>query len=233
MHRTVPSVARSHTDRKHGGAQHFRTDMSRTVLLASASVARFQLLSSAGIHPVVQVSHVDEDALIQAHPEASTSELVAILAAAKGEAVVANVTVTDACDLLIVACDSMLEFEGSHFGKPGTAEVAAARWHMMRAKSGRLHTGHWLHDTVTGQTRTAVASADVHFDDVTDEEIDAYIATGEPLAVAGAFTHEGRSAAFIRRIDGDGPAVGGISLFLLRQLTAEMGIAWHTLWTSH
>jgi septum formation protein len=207
--------------------------MSRTLLLASASVARYSLLSSAGVHPVVQVSHVDEDALIDDHPGATTAELVEVLAAAKGEAVAAGITATEAADILIVACDSMLEFDGRHYGKPGSPEAAVERWRMMRGRSGRLHTGHWLHDTVTGQTRTAVAGADVYFADVTDDEIDAYVATGEPLGVAGAFTHEGRSAAFISRMDGDGPAVGGISLHLLRQLTAEMGIAWHTLWTAH
>ena len=207
--------------------------MSRTFLLASASPARFQLLTAAGISPVVQVSHVDEDAIAATMPQAATMHLVMALAAAKGEAVAADVTATQSTRLLIAAADSMLEFQGRSLGKPGSPDEARVRWQQMRGCTAVLHTGHWLHDTVTGQTRTALAGADVYFADVTDEEIDAYVATGEPLAVAGAFTHEGRSAAFISRMDGDGPAVGGISLHLLRQLTAEMGIAWHTLWTTH
>lgn len=206
--------------------------MTRTVLLASASVARFHLLSNAGIHPLVQVSDVDEDAIAATMPGASTSQLCEALAAAKGEAVASHVTVTDASDLLILAADSMLEFDGDSYGKPLTAEAARDRWRRMRGRRGTLHTGHWVHDTVTNQTRSGISGADVYFADVSDEEIDAYVATGEPLNVAGAFTHEGRSAAFITRMDGDGPAVGGISLQLLRTLTADMGISWHSLWSA-
>lgn len=206
--------------------------MSRTFLLASASPARFQLLTAAGISPVVQVSHVDEDAVAATMPGAPTMHLVMALAAAKGEAVAGDVTATDSSRLLIAAADSMLEFEGLSLGKPGTPEVARERWRQMRGKSAVLHTGHWLRDTVTGQTRAGVAGARVTFSHVTDEEIDAYVATGEPLGVAGAFTHEGRSAAYIEKIDGDGPAVGGISLVLLRAMVRDMGIEWHSLWTA-
>lgn len=204
--------------------------MSRTVLLASASTSRYSLLSNAGIVPLVQVSHVDEDAIQDAMPDATTSEKCIALAAAKGEAVAGNLQVTDASNLLIVAADSMLDFEGAAYGKPGTPEVAIARWKAMRGKVGTLHTGHWMHDTVTGQTRTGEAGAKVYFDDVSDDEIEAYVASGEPLGVAGGFTHEGRSAAFIRTMDGDGPAVGGISLFLLRQFAQDMGLNWPSLW---
>lgn len=204
--------------------------MSRTVLLASASTSRYSLLSNAGIVPLVQVSHVDEDAIQDAMPDATTAEKCIALAAAKGEAVAGNLQVTDASNLLIVAADSMLDFEGAAYGKPGTPEVAIARWKAMRGKVGTLHTGHWMHDTVTGQTRTGEAGAKVYFDDVSDDEIEAYVASGEPLGVAGGFTHEGRSAAFIRTMDGDGPAVGGISLFLLRQFAQDMGLNWPSLW---
>jgi septum formation protein len=205
--------------------------MSRTFLLASASPARYQLLTAAGLTPLVQVSHVDEDAIASAMPGVATFHLVMALAAAKGEAVRDNVTVTDATRLLIAAADSMLEFEGQSLGKPGSAEIARKRWRAMRGKSAVLHTGHWLHDTVTGQTRAGVAGARVTFADITDEEVDAYVATGEPLNVAGAFTHEGRSAAYIERIDGDGPAVGGISLTLMRAMVRDIGIEWHSLWS--
>ena len=206
--------------------------MSRTFLLASASPARFALLTSAGISPVVQVSHVDEDAIAATMPGAATMHLVMALATAKGEAVTAEVTATESTRLLIAAADSMLEFQGHSLGKPGTPEEARRRWQQMRGTTAVLHTGHWLHDTVTGQTRVGVAGARVTFADVTDDEIDAYVATGEPLGVAGAFTHEGRSAAFIEKIDGDGPAVGGISLVLLRAMARDMGIEWHSLWTA-
>jgi septum formation protein len=204
--------------------------MSRTVLLASASTSRFSLLSNAGITPLVQVSHVDEDAIQDSMPNSTTAAKCIALAAAKGEAVAGNIQVSDSANLLIIAADSMLDFEGQAYGKPGTPEVAIARWKAMRGKYGTLHTGHWMHDTVTGQTRSGEAGAKVYFDDVSDGEIEAYVASGEPLGVAGGFTHEGRSAAFIRTMDGDGPAVGGISLFLLRQFALDMGISWHSLW---
>jgi septum formation protein len=100
----------------------------------------------------------------------------------------------------------------------------------MRGKSGYLHSGHWVKDLATGEVRTGVAGAHVHFGDVTDAEITAYVASGEPLGVAGGFTHEGRSSAFITRIDGDVAAVAGMSMLLLRELTKDMGITWTSLW---
>lgn len=206
--------------------------MSRTVLLASASSSRFSLLSAAGIVPLVQVSYVDEEALERELGPVAPADLCVALAAAKGEAVAADIKVTDAPNLLIIAADSMLDFDGKAYGKPGTPEVAIERWKMMRGKQGTLNTGHWMYDTVTGQTRTGVAGATVSFDDVSDAEIEAYVATGEPLHVAGAFTHEGYSAAYISRMDGDGPAVGGISLRLLRTFAIEMGISWQSLWNA-
>jgi septum formation protein len=100
----------------------------------------------------------------------------------------------------------------------------------MRGTSGYLHSGHWITDLVTGQERSGVAGATVHFADISDVEIDRYVASGEPLNVAGAFTHEGRSAAFIERIDGDVAAVAGMSMLLIRQLVGEMGISWTEIW---
>jgi septum formation protein len=204
--------------------------MSRTVLLASASTSRYSLLTNAGITPLVQVSHVDEDAIAAQLSPISTSNLCVALATAKGEAVVQQITVTDNRNLLVIAADSMLEFEGKSYGKPGDPEVAIARWQAMRGKHGYLHTGHWVMDLVTGQTRSGVAGAKVEFADISDAEILAYVKSGEPLSVAGGFTHEGKSAAFITKMTGDSPAVGGISLALLREFTKEMSIEWTELW---
>jgi len=204
--------------------------MSRTVLLASASTSRYKLLIDSGITPLVQVSDVDEDAIAHELALPTTAQLVVALATAKGEAVARNVTVTSSTNVLMIAADSMLEFEGVGYGKPGTPEIATARWQAMRGKSGYLHSGHWVKDLVTGEIRTGRAGAHVHFGDVSDSEIAAYVASGEPLGVAGGFTHEGRSSAFITRIDGDVAAVAGMSMLLLRELTKDMGIAWTSLW---
>lgn len=206
--------------------------MSRTVLLASASTSRYRLLTDSGIRPLVQVSDLDEDALTAQLSPISTQELVVELAKAKGEAVASNITVTEDRNLLIIAADSMLEFDGLSFGKPGTPERAIERWTMMRGRSGYLHTGHWLHDLVTGQTRFGSAGAVVEFADISDIEIERYAHSGEPLHVAGGFTHEGRSAAFITRMDGDLPAVAGLSMLLVRTFALEMGIDWTALWAS-
>jgi septum formation protein len=204
--------------------------MSRTVLLASASTSRYSLLLNAGITPLVQVSHVDEDAITAKLTPISTADLCVALATAKGEAVVKQITVTDDRNLLIIAADSMLEFEGESYGKPGSPDVATARWKAMRGKYGYLHTGHWVMDLVSGQIRSGVAGAKVEFADISDAEIIAYVESGEPLSVAGGFTHEGKSAAFITKMTGDSPAVGGISLALLREFTNDMSIEWTQLW---
>ena len=204
--------------------------MSRSILLASASASRYKLLIDSGITPFVQVSNVDEEAIESSLGKVPTAELVVALASAKGEAVVDNITVTDSTNLLVIAADSMLEVDGVSYGKPGTPDVARARWKLLRGSTGYLHSGHWVKDLVTGKIRTGTAGAVVEFGDVSDAEIDDYVASGEPLGVAGGFTHEGRSSAFITRIDGDVPAVAGMSMLLLRTLTADMGISWTSLW---
>lgn len=204
--------------------------MSRTVLLASASTSRYKLLLDSGITPLVQVSDADEEAIATELALPTTAQLVVALAKAKGEAVAQNISVTTDTNILMIAADSMLEFDGVAYGKPGTAEIATQRWQAMRGKTGYLHSGHWIKDLVTGEVRTGVAGAHVYFGDVTDAEIAAYVASGEPLGVAGGFTHEGRSSAFITRIDGDVAAVAGMSMLLLRELTHDMGIAWTSLW---
>jgi len=204
--------------------------MSRTVLLASASTSRYSLLVNAGITPLVQVSHVDEDAIANKLSPISTADLCVALATAKGEAVVKQIVITDNRNLLVIAADSMLEFEGESYGKPGNPDNAIARWKAIRGKFGYLHTGHWVMDLVSGQIRTGVAGAKVEFADISDAEIIAYVESGEPLSVAGGFTHEGKSAAFITKMTGDSPAVGGISLALLREFTNDMSIEWTQLW---
>jgi septum formation protein len=207
----------------------------RKVLLASASASRLRLLQDSGIQPYVQVSAVDEDAISNELSAKSVSGiepayLVEQLAIAKGEAVARDITVTAEKDLIIIAADSMLEFEGVAYGKPGTPEKAKERWQAMRGKSGYLHSGHWIKDLVSGEVRTGVAGARIHFGEVSDEEIDHYVSSGEPLGVAGAFTHEGRSAAFISAIEGDVAAVAGMSMYLIRTLLAEIGISWTEIW---
>ncbi|MDQ1642897.1 MAG: nucleoside triphosphate pyrophosphatase [Actinomycetota bacterium] len=134
-------------------------------------------------------------------------------------------------DALVLGCDSVLELDGQAMGKPVDAAEAVARWRRMRAASGVLHTGHALVDTRSGRQRAAVASTVVHFADVDDDEITAYVATGEPLLVAGAFTVDGRGAAFVAGIEGDHTNVIGVSLPLLRRLVDELGIRYVDLWT--
>jgi septum formation protein len=191
------------------------------VVLASASPARLATLVAAGLDPEVVVSGVDEDSM-QSHDAAN---LAAALAQLKCRAVAAKL---DDPDALVIGCDSILAFENSILGKPDDARDAAMRWRRMRGKSGVLYTGHCVRLGVREFVETA--STVVHFADVTDAEIDAYVASGEPLRVAGAFTIDGLGAAFVRGIEGDPHNVVGISVPLLRELVADLGIAWTDLW---
>lgn len=200
--------------------------MSTPFVLASASEARLKTLRTAGVEPVVIVSGVDEDQLSGLAP----APLAAGLADLKCRAVLGHPDVPTGA--LVLGCDSVLELDGEALGKPGTPEVARARWRSMRGRSGVLHTGHALADTASGRVLTRVGSTTVHFADVTDPEIDAYVATGEPIWVAGAFTLEGYGAAFVRGIEGDPHNVVGVSVPLLRGLTAELGHRWTDLWTA-
>ena len=195
-------------------------------MLASASPARLETLTRAGIRPQVIVSAVDEDAFTAT----KVTELVAVLAQAKAEAVAA--VLPEDGDVLVVACDSLLDLDGRPLGKPATPEEAIQRWQEMRGRTGHLHTGHHVIGRLDGQTRSvaAVATTEVRFADVTDAEIGAYVATGEPQQVAGAFTIDGLGGAFVTGITGDHHNVVGISLPLLRRLFAELGVGWHTLW---
>ncbi|MFF8815795.1 Maf family protein [Streptomyces pactum] len=195
----------------------------RTVILASASPARLGLLRQAGLDPRVIVSGVDEDALTADTP----AELARLLAEAKATAVAAR---PEAAGALVIGCDSVLELDGRALGKPADAEDATARWKAMRGRSGVLRTGHCVIDTATGRRTSASAATTVRFGEPSDAEIAAYVASGEPLHVAGAFTLDGRSAPFIDGIDGDPGNVIGLSLPLLRRLLAELDTAITDLW---
>jgi septum formation protein len=211
--------------------------MTLHLVLASASPARRALLRRAGIEPSIHVSDVDEDAVVEsahtAYGPLDPGDTALLLARAKAEAVCRSLASPEATHL-VLGCDSILELDGEVHGKPGTAEVATARWRAMRGRAGVLHTGHWLVDERHDGSRGVVgatASTTVRFADVSEAEIDGYVATGEPLGVAGAFTLEGLGAPFIDGIDGDPSNVMGLSLPLLRGLLAEVGVAWYDLAT--
>lgn len=193
------------------------------VVLASASPARLATLVSAGLNPEVIVSGVDEDQV----ESRDAANLAAALAQMKCRAVAARLGDPDA---LVIGCDSVLAFENGVLGKPEDAREAKARWQRMRGRSGVLHTGHCVR--LGDQEFVETASTVVHFAEVTDAEIDAYVASGEPLYVAGAFTIDGLGGAFIRGIEGDPHNVVGISLPLLRDIVTDLGVPWTDLWVN-
>jgi septum formation protein len=202
------------------------------LVLASASPARRSTLRAAGIEPTVIVSDVDETATVShavnRHGLLEPADVALLLARAKCEAVAADLRTS----ALVLGCDSVLELDGEAHGKPRDAAEATDRWRRMRGRAGTLHTGHWLRDERradeggTGATLGATASTTVHFAMLTDDEINAYVATGEPLRVAGGFTVDGLGGAFVEGIDGDHHNVVGLSLPLLRALLNEVGIGW-------
>ena len=196
------------------------------LVLASASPARLATLRSAGVDPLVIVSGVDESQLDGLPP----IELALQLAELKCEAVAGRDDVPAAA--LVLGCDSVLELDGEALGKPESADVAEQRWRTMRGRTGVLHTGHCLREKSSGRVAAATASTTVHFADVSDEEIAAYVATGEPLWVAGAFTVDGLGGAFVTGIEGDHHNVVGLSLPLLRRLARRHGHPWHEFWTA-
>lgn len=210
--------------------------MTRLVL-ASTSPARLALLRAGGIEPTTISPGVDEDAVAERASQLglinSTADMVHILAKAKAEAVLDH---PDAAGAIIVGCDSSLDFDGKSLGKPHDPEVARARWQAMRGRAGTLFSGHWVIDNrnpVAGQLSPAngrVSSSIVHFADITDTEIDAYVATGEPLKVAGAFTIDGLGGAFLRSIEGDAHTVIGLSLPTLRDIVNGLGVEYVSLW---
>jgi len=195
-----------------------------TFVLASASPARLATLRNAGLAPTVIVSGVDESQADGLPP----FEMALQLAELKCAAVVDRDGVPEGA--LVLGCDSVLELDGQALGKPADAAEAVRRWQAMRGRTGVLYTGHCLRDTASGRVAAATASTTVFFADVTDEEIDAYVATGEPLHVAGAFTVDGLGGAFVTGIEGDHHNVVGVSLPLLRDLVIELGHSWTDLW---
>jgi nucleoside triphosphate pyrophosphatase len=197
----------------------------RRLVLASQSPARLGLLRQAGLDPEVIVSGIDEDAVSAPTP----AELALALAEAKASVVAARPEVQGA---LVIGCDSVLELDGRALGKPADAEEAIARWKSMRGRAGILQTGHCIWDTTSKRYVSATASTVVRFGEPSDAEVAAYVASGEPLHVAGAFTLDGRSAPFIDGIDGDHGNVIGISLPLVRRLLAELGVVITELWAS-
>lgn len=202
--------------------------------LASTSPARLATLRSAGVEPVLLSSGVDEEAVAAAAGPLDGPGLVQLLAQAKAEAVLGSRVDGGAIDGVILGGDSAFELDGDLYGKPHLPEVARERWLAQRGRTGVLHSGHWLIDHrggIVGEVVGGVSSARVTFaDDITDAEIDAYVATGEPLAVAGAFTIDSLGSAFITRVEGDPHAVVGLSVSLLRSLLLQLGVAWPDLW---
>jgi septum formation protein len=225
------------------------------LLLASASPARLTTLRAAGVEPEVLVSGVDEPAVLDAARASgplTPADAVLVLARAKARDVVGRVQSGEGGDVpdVVVGCDSMLELDGEVLGKPASPDDARDRWRAMRGRTGVLHTGHWLVDLRDDGDRARdlaapgpvpgdrphelgeTSSTAVTFADVTDAEIDAYVATGEPLHVAGAFTIDGLGGAFVERVDGDHHGVVGLSLPTLRRLLLARGVAWTDLWTA-
>ena len=196
------------------------------VVLASKSPARLTVLRQAGLDPEVIVSGFDEHLIQDPVP----TSLAARLAEKKGETVIDQLE----GDFLLIACDSVLEFEGRAHGKPGSEAAAIRRWQRMRGREGLLHSGHFVAVRTGGHLRsqTAIGSTTVRFADISDEEIAAYAATGEPQQVAGGFSIDGRGGAFVTSITGDPYNVIGLSLPLVRQMTIDLGVAWHSLWAN-
>lgn len=202
--------------------------MSFPVILASASPARLMLLRSQNIQPIVIASEINEKEIEEQYKDSSTEIVVKELSIAK-----ANYVLTNNVSLnsgILIAADSMLEFESQSLGKPLNAENAIARWQKMRGKSGILHTGHTVIRLDNKQTITRVVSTKVEFANVDDKEIIDYVATKEPLNVAGAFTIDSLGAAFVKEVQGDHSNVIGLSLPALREIVRELGLSWTSLW---
>lgn len=206
------------------------------LVLASASPARLKTLRAAGVEPEVIVSDVDEDAVMAAaealYGPLEPADAALLLAQAKAEAVASQL---DGSDVIVLGCDSIFEHNGQRYGKPSDAAEAMRRIQAMSGTTGVLHTGHWLVDLRdpdaggTGATLGASSSAAVTFSEIDDEEIAAYVATGEPLWVAGSFTIDGLGGPYIERIEGDPHGIVGLSLPLLRELLSKLNVPWRTL----
>lgn len=214
--------------------------MTRPLVLASASPARLTLLRGAGIEPLVRVSGVDEDVIaagLAAQGRTSPAEVCEALAIAKGDAVLADLR-TELPDAVLVACDSVLDLDGVALGKPADADEAVDRWRAMRGRTGVLRTGHYVvridrlgERPATGPNALShTVSTTVRFADLDDATIAAYVGTGEPLRVAGAFTIDGIGGPFVEELEGDHTNVVGLSLPFLRSAVETLDIRWTDLW---
>lgn len=207
--------------------------MTRLVL-ASASAGRLKVLRQAGIDPLVRVSGVDEDAITAAlGSEAAPADVVCTLARAKAEQVAGNLDRTVAADCVVVGCDSMLYFSGRLSGKPRSVAEARRQWRSMAGRAGQLYTGHnvirLLNNEVTFSTAEKAITT-VHFGSPEAKELEAYLASGESVRVAGGFTLDGLGGWFIDGVDGDPSNVVGLSLPLLRLLLHQAGLSVAALW---
>ena len=208
--------------------------MTRLVL-ASASSGRLKVLNQAGVQPHVRVSGVDEDAIIAAMPGAPHAEVVTALAVAKAHDVAAGLPADISADCVVIGCDSMLHLDGVLCGKPSSPAAARRQWRTMAGRTGDLHTGHCLAVVRDGDVRhrfVESASTTVRFGDPAPADIDAYIASGEPMKVAGGFTLDGLGGWFVDGIDGDPSNVIGLSLPLVRRLLDRAGVPIGQLWSA-
>lgn len=201
--------------------------MRPTLVLASASPARLRTLRSVGLDPQVQVSGVDEDAVV-AREEASEPRQVALVLAREKARTVAR----ERPGCLVLGCDSVLDLAGEAYGKPASRQEARRRWRQLSGGSAVLWTGHWFVDTRAPQSVEAgeVAATTIHFTEVSEAEVEAYLDTGEPFEVAGGLTTDGLGGAFVAGIEGDHHNVVGVSLPLVRRLLAGLGVAWTDVW---
>ncbi|OBJ41599.1 septum formation inhibitor Maf [Mycolicibacterium mucogenicum] len=206
------------------------------IVLGSASTGRLSVLRKAGVEPVVLVSDVDEDAIIAALGDARPGDVVRALATAKAQRVAESLDASLSSDCVVIGCDSMIEFDGRLTGKPGTPDVARQQWNSMAGRSAVLHTGHCVLRLTDGAVTAQVSelgSTTVRFGEPTASDLEAYLDTGEPLWVAGAFTLDGLGSWFIDGIDGDPSNVIGLSLPLLRRMLAQLGVSVAQLWAAN
>lgn len=207
------------------------------VVLGSASSGRLRVLRNAGIDPLVVVSGVDEDAIIeQLGPQAEPGDVVTALAQAKAAAVQRVLDPAVTTDCVVIGCDSMLYVDGELRGKPGTPEQAARQWHSMAGRDGQLYTGHCVIRVLHGaaaRTATRAAVTRVRFANPTATDLAAYLDSGEPLSVAGAFTLDGLGGWFVDAVDGDPSNVVGLGLSVTHRLLNDVGLAIGDLWAAN
>ena len=210
--------------------------MTRLVL-GSASAGRLRVLLQAGIEPLVAVSGVDEDAVVAAlGSDTSPADVVRSLARAKADQVATVLDPAVAADCVVIGCDSMLYIDGRLIGKPASADAARSQWRSMGGRSGQLYTGHCVLRLLDRETTHRVAESSlttVYFAAPTDADLEAYLDSGEPLAVAGSFTLDGLGGWFVDRIDGDPSNVIGLSLPLTRVLLRRVGLSVAELWAAN